>query len=69
MLQEKLKGIERLISTKITNCPELSSWLIAIGLTKEFREDVLELFQTVEQLRYDSQQSVRLLQKSDQGCL
>ena len=49
-LQNQLKGIERLVSAKITTCPELHTWLVAIGVTAEFRADILELFHTVEML-------------------
>ena len=45
-----------MVSAKITSCPELKTWLIAIGLTTEFRDDILELFQTVKMLCNDSQQ-------------
>ena len=45
-----------MVSAKITSCPELKTWLIAIGLTTEFRDDILELFQTVKILCDDSRQ-------------
>ena len=60
VMQNQLNGIERLVSTQITNCPELSTWLLAIGLTDQFRTDILGLFHTVEMLRKDSQEQVLL---------